>query len=764
MQKSLFLCLVLMSFNIISGAQIKTKQEKLDSLLKVYQNHPKEDSIKLVIGKQLYKQYMALRNFGKTEEYVAKTVVLARKIRKEKYAADAFYSIGLFYHGFANYQKAEENYSKAIESYSSSNNFDMVAGTYLNLGALYIDIPDYIEALEVNQKAIDIYLKMNNREDLASCYVNVAQIFRSLNQQYQAINYTRKAENIFATFSQYNRGLASTYSIMGASYLNASDDDLQKLGLSKDQQVKIALNILKKGLIIAEKIDDATTKGPIYQNLAVIYELAGNRKLAIESYENAIKYNNEEDNKTSYASSLIAFGNFYSNEGVYAKADGLLLEALSIGKRDKLLEIQRNSYQKLSENEERRGNFNQSLNYYRSFISFKDQIFNQEKEREINRKQMQLDFTLKENDYQLKQKLTEGELQRQVLFAKQQQQQLILKKQQLQLSDKERLLQRLAFLQTKANLENKQQYQINLLKQQELTALIDKKEKVRQIKLQTSELNFNKKVNIFLGVLALILFGTAVFIFFAQRKTAKLNKIVSEQKQELEKLGKVKDRIFSVVSHDMRTPINSLISLIQLLEAGNIDQSKLIKYASLLKNTLGHTSAMMENLLNWAMSQLQGFKPLKEKFDLQLCVQDIINSMQANSNQKKIQLENIVSSGILCNSDMNMTSLIIRNLVSNAIKFTPNNGSIKILAKNTNDDISISIIDNGVGMSKIQLLAFNESIHQENGINTFGTNQEKGTGIGLLLCKTFTTLMAGTLRAESEPNKGSKFTLTLPAG
>ncbi|WP_316768031.1 tetratricopeptide repeat protein [Pedobacter frigiditerrae] len=748
----------LMFFCIAVNAQVKTPQQKADSLVSVYQNHTRDDSAKLVIVKQVYKQFMKLKNFDKSEVYVNKTIALANKIDQKKYAGDAYYNLGLFYHGFANYIKAEGNYYKAIEVYTAMNNLDMVGGTYLNLGALYNGIPDYAKALEANQKAIPIYLELKSEGDLASCYVNVAEIYQSLDQQVEAYNYLQKALKVFGVGNQSNRGLAVVYNMLGSTFIQATETELTKLGIASNQKYNKALEYLAKGLKVAEDLKDASVLGPIYQDLGTVYEASGNKDLALKSYLKATEYNNKQDDKSYYAISLLALSDFYTKENEYEKATSLLLEALKIAQQNKLLEVQRNAYQKLSTIEEKQGNFNQSLVYYRLYISFKDQIFNKEKENEITRRQLQLDFSIKENDYQLKQKITDVELQRQVFLARQQQQQLTLRKQELALSDKEKSLQRITFLKRQSDLENEK----SVLDKQRLFALLAKAEKEKEIDLQSNELRVNKNVNTFLVVLATILFLSGAFVFYTQRKTARLNRIVSEQKRELENLSKVKDTIFSVVSHDMRSPVNSLISFIQLLEDGNISQGELTRYAGNLKNTLGYTSSMMENLLNWASSQMQGFEPIIEKFDIQLCIQEVLNSMLTIANQKGITIKNNIPSGTLCLADMNMTSLIVRNLISNAIKFTPNNGVIELNSIKDGKKVKISIMDNGIGMPTEQVVNFNTSTHLETGKSTYGTNKEKGTGIGLVLCKTFTKMMNGSLQANSKLNNGSVFTLSLP--
>ncbi|MDQ7948359.1 MAG: tetratricopeptide repeat protein [Pedobacter sp.] len=746
--------LALLLMNVVAQAQVKTPQQKLDSILSADQRHPKEDSVKLVIYKSLYRQYIRLKKLDKANEYIDKSIVLAKRLGQHSLEGDAYNRKALGYHGVANYQKAEEFYLLALNSFSAANNTDMVAGMYLNMGALYQGIPDYAKALTASQKAIDIYQKNGNESDLASVYTNVAGIYKDLGQSANALNYLDKALKIFVK-EEVDRGIAVVYNTIGSTYIEASDAELAKIGIKPNQKYERALDYLNKGLKVGLALDDASVLGPLYRDLGALYEKTGKRNLALPAYDKALGYANAVTNKTDLGTVLLALANFYVQDKNYAKAETLLNDALRIGDKDQTLEIQRNAYLLLSEVAEKQGKFNLSLENYKKYITYRDQIFNTEKEREITRKQLQIDFAVKEKDYQLKQQVTNAELQRQFLLAKQREQQLVL-------SDQEKSIQRLSFLKRQADLENEKRFQTNLLHQQQLKAKLDKEINDKQLALQQSELRFNKNINIILGILAVMLFTVGLFVFYSQRKTAKLNRLVSEQKQQLEKLGMVKDRIFSVVSHDMRAPVNSLIAFIQLLEGGNISQEKLTKYASNLKNTLGYTSAMMENLLNWASSQMQGFKPVIEKFDVRSCTQEVINSMEAIANEKDIVIKNEVAPSIFCYADQNMSALILRNLLSNAIKFTPNKGLIVVNADFKTDQIYIAINDTGIGLSAQQVMEINQNGVQDGVKSTLGTNKEKGTGIGLVLCKTFVAMMNGSLSVQSEANGGSRFTLSLP--
>ncbi|WP_293307592.1 tetratricopeptide repeat-containing sensor histidine kinase [Pedobacter sp. UBA5917] len=746
--------LLFLFFGITVSAQINAPQKKLDSLLTVNQKNQKTDSTKIKILTEVYRQYMRMKNVDKAEEYLDKTIQLSHEKNLKKFSAMAYYRRALMYHGRSNYQKAEENYLIAVTEFSSIGNLDMEAGTYLNLGALYGNIPDYIKSLEVNQKAISIYEKMGNETDMASCYTNISSIYQRLGNQSQALVYLKMALKVFAKEGENARGVAVVYGLIGNNYFEASDSELMQMNVLPGQKIKLALEYYNKSLKVAEAIKDVGIIATTKRDLADLYSSIGQKDAALKSYQKSIELSKNGDDKEAYASTLYALGNFYQRENDFENAISLLGSSLKIAEENRFLETEKDASLGLSTVYEKQKDYNKSLAYYRQYIKVRDQIFNEDKEKEITRRQMQLDFNVKERDYLLKQKLTEGELKRQ-------QQELTLKRQQLALTAKEKALDLLTFQKAKADLDIQRLAQEGKFARAKYQAQLAASIKDKQISRQDQQIKFDGRIKIFLSIATVLILIIAVVIFLNQRKTTRLNKIINNQKRELEQLSKVKDRIFSVVSHDMRTPVNSLISFMQLLEGGNIEQEKLNRYAASLKNNLTYTSTMMENLLNWAASQMQGFNPYLENLDIEHLTTEVIHSLQDNADQKQINLQNLISSGTFCKADENMLSLVIRNLISNAIKFTPVGGAIEINAASLANRLEIKISDTGVGLTEVQLNHFNKPGYLGAGVSTLGTNKEKGTGLGLLLCRTFIGLMAGEIKASTNPGGGSCFTITL---
>lgn len=624
--------------------------------------------------------------------------------------------------------------------------------------------PDYSKALDANFKAVDIFSKIKEVESVAGCYVNISSIYSGLKQYYDAIQYLDKALKIFLNSKGNEYGIALCYANLGDVYFEAGEGELNKIPLSKTEKYNKSLEYLEQSLKYAEKIEDNfSLLASINQTKGNIYKATGKKDLAEECYQKSIEYYAKTSVKKEYAVSLLALANFYIGEVQYAKAETLLSEVIEIGNQNKILSLQRDGYMALTLLSEQQGKYNDALKYFKAYIQFKEQIFNEEKEKEITRKQMQLDFSIKEKDYLNKQQITDLALEKQVLLVKKRQQELLLNQQQLALSDKEKNIQRLNFLQQEANLEKEKLQKESQLKQQKLISSLEKEQANQQILEQENKIKLNRDFSIFFGILAVVLLAAAIVVYKVQRKTAKLNELVLAQKEELEHLGKVKDRIFSVVSHDMRAPVNSLLSFMQLLEMGNVSPEKLKKYATDLKSSLGYTSSMLENLLNWAYSQMQGFKPTIEPINLTLLASEIVYAMQTVAHQKNIQINLNTSVPIYTEGDVNMISLILRNLISNAIKFSENGGDVEVKIDENNADVLLRVSDGGLGMSQAQYQQFNHSNNSQLGKSTSGTNNEKGTGLGLSLCKSFSKMMDSKLVAQPNEPKGCIFCLVLPA-
>ncbi len=238
------------------------------------------------------------------------------------------------------------------------------------------------------------------------------------------------------------------------------------------------------------------------------------------------------------------------------------------------------------------------------------------------------------------------------------------------------------------------------------------------------------------------------------------NHEILHQKARLEKLNELKDRLFMIISHDFRSPLHSLKGLIVLLndhEFVSPEEFKTLLRG--LRQNVDQTYDLLENLLIWAKSQMKGARMKPERLQLSDLIGQNIALLRAMAENKDIRMHHEVGDTIVVCADADMIRLVIRNLITNAIKFTGSPGEICVKAVDNADHVVIAVQDNGIGMDE------EKRAHIFGGIqnSSSGTRKEKGTGLGLMLCKEFVEKNGGSMWMESEPGKGSTFYFTLPS-
>jgi signal transduction histidine kinase len=244
-----------------------------------------------------------------------------------------------------------------------------------------------------------------------------------------------------------------------------------------------------------------------------------------------------------------------------------------------------------------------------------------------------------------------------------------------------------------------------------------------------------------------------------EKELAELRAIkIGRQKQQLEALNDQKNKLFSIVAHDLRSPLNSIQSYLELLTETELSNEEKTHIEKELLTQTKNTSDLLLNLLSWSKTQMEGVSLKLTALPLQSILQRTIDTQKIIASKKDIQLNYSISDSLQVTGDADMIQLVVRNLVSNAIKFSPTGSQIVVEAKPVNDGCQIMVKDEGIGMDEEK----QKSIFSFKASATFGTNNEKGVGLGLMLCKEFTELQDGKIRFESTPGKGTTFFVTLP--
>ena len=257
--------------------------------------------------------------------------------------------------------------------------------------------------------------------------------------------------------------------------------------------------------------------------------------------------------------------------------------------------------------------------------------------------------------------------------------------------------------------------------------------------------------------------GKPAGILFVERditERKEAESIIQKQYRQLEELNATKDKFFSIVAHDLRSPFQALLSSSELLYADieELSQDEIKFFSKELNDNLRNLYAFMENLLKWSMMQRKMFKYQPEDLNLSAEVNKIIIISNQIAIKKNIILSEDIDKTINVNADADMLRLVLQNLITNAIKFTPIDGRIIVSSAHNDDFVELSIKDNGIGMTPDII---SELFNISKLSTTKGTAGERGTGLGLQLCKEFVQINGGDIRCESESGKGSTFTFTL---
>ena len=238
----------------------------------------------------------------------------------------------------------------------------------------------------------------------------------------------------------------------------------------------------------------------------------------------------------------------------------------------------------------------------------------------------------------------------------------------------------------------------------------------------------------------------------------KNNGEIQKQAEELVQLNSLKSKLFSIISHDLKAPMYALRNLFDDMQKLDMPAEEIKSLIPDVKNDLNYTVSLMDNLLHWAKSQMQAHTVNADVIDVKEMIDDVLKLLFLQAEAKKIHIENKAPDGFIAWADRDMINLVLRNLVSNAIKFSPSGGKISIGTFEQSKFTEIYVKDAGKGISKEEM----KKIGAQEFYSSNGTAQEQGTGLGLMLCKEFISKNNGQLRIQSEPGKGSVFSFTLP--
>lgn len=498
-----------------------------------------------------------------------------------------------------------------------------------------------------------------------------------------------------------------------------------------------AIDLFQKALNNSEKLGNRNAIYVLNTNLGLINTDLGRNEKALENFIRATETARERGRKHDMASSLLNQANINYDIDRLTEAVGLLNSIHSLAQELNDPKMLRNTYSLYTKVYDKMGLREESAKYFDLFAAITRKIQQEEmarKEEEANR--MVSQATSRMLEVEAEKEATEKEL-------------LI---RDLELVQKQKVLD-------EAERESReQQMKIDLLsKERELQeAVIFHQEQMRKV---------------YLTIIGMILLFSAyiLYSYYAKKKANKLlhqkndeivrqNEEIQAQAEQLKELNQLKDKLFSIISHDLRSPLGSLISLINLTREGYFTEEGFREVVDELSKNVGYTTELLENLLRWAQSQMQGLNVSPSYFKPYEIAEAKFSLYREQANTKGIVLKNQISKDTEGYADSAMIELVFRNLIANAIKFCDSGSTISASASITNDKVLISVSDTGQGISSENLSKlFGKEI-----FTTLGTLNEKGSGLGLILCKDFVNMNGGKIWAKSIEGVGSEFFFTIP--
>lgn len=707
----------------LTKAQPNFSKRKVDSLILLIGNSTNE---KLVdIYSQLSKQYLK-RNSDSSFIYANQALELAKKDKSDLSYYTAYQSLGEVFFEIFDFLTALEYFQKADEYCERLNDKKLKIEVSLSIGNSLRNLKRYSESINVYRQALDIAKEIEDYGNEGLLLYRISFSYYDITDYNKALEYAIKSANTLISHN-IEKNLAEAYNFIGYIHMSLKNNDLANDYFLKSHAYYLKVNDIRGlsstlnniGIIYNDKNDyekaiDYYTKSLEYSkqlkdkegiatsmnNIGLLYVEMGQIEKGIDYYFQALKYSLEIFDKNSTANLYNNIAGAYVKTNNYSKAEEYVNKALSISKDITDLSFVQESYQILAKIFSQKGDFKKAFEYQAKQLAYNDSLYFQQRTSSIAEMQTRFETEAKEKEIQLLKKDNE----------------------------------------------------INIL-----------------------EVDRHKILQKYLALSAFLFLALTIVILIGQRRRKKTNNILALKNKELEiankklqdseqnlkELNATKDKFFSIIAHDLKNPFNALLGFSELLEKtyDSCSEEEKKEYINVIYESSQNLFKLLDNLLQWSRTQTNSISYHPEEFVVYPLIMQEVEFLHLNAEKKMIRINVNVNYKTTAYADKNIISSVVRNLISNAIKFTNTNGQVDIETLDLESEIQVSISDSGIGIDNNDL----DKIFQLNSsISNKGTANEDGTGLGLLLCKEFTEMNHGRIWATSNKGKGSTFYFTIP--
>lgn len=678
---------------------------------------------------------LALRrgNYSVALDNYKEALKIRQKINNTDDIAVAYSYIALVYKEQSKYDSAIAYYQKALDIRSAGTNRSLYANTLNEMGGVYWSQRNYEKALEYYFRSIKIRYETADKKEIANSYQNIGNLFSNLGNTDKAREYYQQALKINME-SDDKRKIASTVTVLGnlefkvqnfqeaLNYFTIALNYRKTIGEKKEISISLnslgnvyselnneqkAIQYFSDALKMRRDIRDSNGEIITLNGLGNLYQKAKKTNQALSYFEAGYKIANETAN-TLYigiCARKIAEELLFQNHP--EKVESLLNISLASGKKLDNPELNKLAYYGLYQYFKKRGNFEKALLQYELFATVKDSMQYAQNSLQMLSIQQNLELEKKNNEI----KIIEGQVDK----------------------------------------------------------LREEKDK------QTSRLEKERIVLIFLLLFICFIFVVAILLYnryqIRKKNTLRLqqqneqleeaNSRLEKSEADLNRLNATKDKYFGIIAHDLKNPLSALLNFSHIIieRYDSLKDSDIKDFNRHIHESASNINNLLENLLNWAKANTNKLTYTPVRVKLLPVIKSMWSLHELAAKQKNLRIQIEVSEEIQVFADIQMLSLILRNLISNAVKFTTAGGQITIKAIETIRRVEVSITDNGVGIDAQNV---DKLFRIDAGVTTAGTNNEHGSGLGLLLVKEFVEKNKGQVYVVSLPGKGSTFTFSLP--
>ena len=666
-------------------------------------------------------------NPDSTIYYAQKSMVLSRKINYKAGVGDALVQTAHADYFKGRFNQAIQEFDEAILIYQKLNDYTGLSNCYMLYGRMYNLLANYKAALNYLNLALDINKKQNNETYESDCYKNIGIVYYSEGQLSTALDYYYKA--LFIAIKLKNKAfMAADYNdigvvlqsmelypkaleyfrkslklFAGAKNLNGVGTIYENIGevMLNEKNYGKSIDYLTRSINIAKKQDDKDGLMSDYTDLGLCYGNIGRFPEALTNLDTSLQISRRYKEVYNEAYTLIGFATVFNLQKDYKNAYKYAMEGQALAVKIGNVSVRSNAALQLNKTLAGLGKFDKAYKLLRQYIDLKDSLNNNESIQKLTSYNLDLNFAAK------KQQLAQQEREKDMLYQQRMSQQ--------------RLINTIFSIIILGMIAVSMVYYRQKRKQQKINAMLEEK---------------NHEV--------------------LEQKTS-----IDEQAQKLNDLNTLKDRLISVLAHDLRAPLSTLRGLFDLLQDDTISHEQMLEMIPGVLKKLEYCWVFLDTLLFWINSQMENFESSAKNFYVKDIVAFEAENYQEQAALKGISLIDSVPEDVVASADPNSIRIVIRNLITNAIKFSREDDTIEITAEREDaHNYVITVRDTGTGMSDEQL----KKLFKSKVNSKAGTNNESGTGMGMLFCKDLVERCSGRIWVESKQGEGTAFSFTVPTG